>query len=94
MQWPGYLSYPFQQMIPNARNLRRGELLHLVCGVVTAFVQQLKVWNCYVDKDFSQWMIGHRGLNLKKFFVAGLHHRGGNFFQPEIRVPRPHIDRL
>lgn len=65
-------------------NVTRGELRDLVCGAVIEFSMLLKRRNAYVAKGYTKW-----GLNVDKFFVARLLHRGGNYFQPEIWVPTP-----
>lgn len=82
--------YPFDEArISNVRNLSRGELLDRVCKVVVEFVQSLRP-NCItVNREHSKWKIGKTGFKADTFFVARMHHRGGNYFQPEIWVPIP-----
>lgn len=87
-QWPGY-RFPFERRIANVGQLTRGELLDVVCGVVVEYVQALKDNHVKPTKEHSRWAItGTRGLSVETFFVAQLHNLGGNYFQPEIWVPR------
>ena len=89
MQWPGYLDHPFDGTISNVKNLTRGELLDEVGKMVLSFVQALKSRGFKVSSGHGEWMIGRTGLKMERFYVARLHHRGGNYFQPEIWAPRP-----
>ena len=90
-QWPGYLHHPFDTRIGmKDGNLTRGELLDLVCNAMVNFVETLRKRSALASKEDVKWQIGgYNGLKVTKFFVAGLLHLGGNYFQPEIWVPCP-----
>lgn len=87
LQWPGYPHAKLETRIKTQDgNITRGELFDRVCGAVAEILKEM---NVYVDAGNAKWMIGKRGLDVDKFFIARLLHRGGSYFQPEIWMPSP-----
>ena len=66
--------------------ITREELVELLYDALFKFVRKLEPQGHLVERGLEKWKIGGTGLNMDKFFIAGLYHRGGIYFQPEIWV--------